>query len=161
MGSSRTFHESASMARWGLLWGLALLLWASCAVHAPRSTGMGQASEVESSVLGLQEIEGKVARIDLAEGVILIHPDALPSFGEASAPEPLELVVGDGTLVYLEGGVGTLAEIEEGSEIRATFTENGKGRIAAWVEVPRAPDPEQDAPPTLQPKDPGAASQRD
>lgn len=112
---------------------------AGCAVHAPRSTGMGQVSEVESSELGLQQVEGEVARIDPREGRILIRQEE----GE------VEIQVPEETPVFLQGGIASLSQITEGNPIRATFAEEGLERVARWVEVPREelPAPVEQAPP--------------
>lgn len=142
---------------WVVALGAVLAFTGGCAARAPRSNGMGQVSEVESAALGLTEVEGKVTRVDPREGTILIQPEA--HLDEATAEEPLELQVGDGTAVFLQGGIGTLDDIEEGALIRATFSNHDDGLVASWVEIPRPHEPPRQAPQGVPEADEGAASQ--
>lgn len=121
------------MARIGM--GTAAILafaLAGCAMQAtgraPRSTGMGRGpSPVDTSALGTREVEGRLLRVDGANGILVI--------GEGSDAIRLE-AIGE-TDIFVEGGVGALDDLREGAPVRATYFMRDGRSIAAWIEIPR------------------------
>lgn len=130
------------MGRWGRMAALGALvtLLAGCAMQAtgraPRHTGMGRAPTVlDVSQLGTHEIEGRLLSIDTTRGVVEIQQEDGIVRLQAAAD----------TAVFVEGGVGGIADLREGAPVRASFAEDGSSRIAHWIEIPRAePDQERD-----------------
>lgn len=103
--------------------------------RAPRHTGMGRApSTTDVSTLGIVEIEGRVQSIDEESGAIVVEK------GDGT----VRLEAASDTAVFVDGGVGDFADLEEGAAIRASFTEEGGKRIAHWIELPRPEDARQD-----------------
>ncbi len=99
--------------------------------RAPRHTGMNRdPSPVDVSELGIEEIEGRVQSIDRSRGVLIVE----------SQEEPVRLEAAQETAVFVDGGVGGLADLEEGASVRASFVEEDGKRVARWIELPRPED---------------------
>lgn len=135
------------MARWAfaaigrgaislLLLLVGTLVATSCAMQstgrAPRSTGMGrQANPVDISSFGLKEVEGRLERVE-GDTLIIRGND-----GEH------RVHTGPGTAIFLEGGKGDLADLQEGLPVRASFSEDAEEPVLHWIEVPRPEDAQQ------------------
>lgn len=113
----------------GVLGGV--LVAGGCAVRAPKSNGMDQSAALEGRSLGLDEVRGEVVEVDREAGTLRVRDEE---------EREIELRVGRGTPIFFEGGVSSFGEIAEGSPVRAAYSEEGREKVATWVEVPR-PDP--------------------
>jgi len=120
--------------KWTLTALVALSTW-GCAMQAtgraPRHTGMNRdPSPVDVSALGIEEVEGRVESIDRGRGVLVVA-------GEGAE---VRLEAAKETAVFVEGGVGGLADLHEGTTVRASFVEEDGKRVARWIEIPRSED---------------------
>lgn len=133
-------------ARWMVAAILALSA-TGCAMQAagraPRHTGMNRdPSPVDVSGLGIEEVEGRVQSVDSGRGVVVVE----------DGQQPVRLEAERGTAVFVDGGIGGMADLREGTPVRASFVEEGGKRIARWIEIPRPEDahvekPEKDEAP--------------
>ncbi len=92
---------------------------------------MGRLTVVDIAPLGLHQVEGILKSVDPATGVVVV---------ERPGGEIRLLAEGD-TTIYIAGGPATLAELVEGTPVRASFSEEDRGRLAHWIEVPRDETP--------------------
>lgn len=125
-------------ARW-MVAAIVAFSAAGCAMQAtgraPRHTGMNRdPSPVDVSSLGIEEVEGRVQSVDHERGVVVVE----------GAEQPVRLEAEKETAVFVDGAVGGMADLEEGTTVRASFVEEDGKRVARWIEIPRPEDAKAD-----------------
>lgn len=125
------------MAWWMRALALLAIGASGCAMQAtgraPRSTGMGRdPSPVDMSEVNLREVEGEVRAVKSNE-VLVVGRDG----------SEVRLETEKDTTVFVDGGVGGLADLREGVPVRASFEEQDGKRVIHWIEVPRPEKPEE------------------
>jgi len=145
----------SSTSHWAALLGIATLAFAVAAgpVMAqttqtpptrPPPPPMGSDRSTERSLADKPEksLEGPVKKVDPAAQTVRVSSGLFGIMGHT-------LEVNDQTQIQVEGREGTLADIREGSKVKAAYeTRNGKD-VATRIEVmPMAPDTSAPAPNT-------------
>ena len=73
-------------------------------------------------------LEGSVKKVDPAAGMLQVSSGPLGMFGRT-------LEVNDGTDIQVEGRKGTLADLQEGAKVKASYEARDGRNVATRIEV--------------------------
>jgi Cu/Ag efflux protein CusF len=147
----------SSTSRWAALFGIASLAFAVAAGPVMAQTSQTPPAQTPPPPMGSdrstlsdrpladkpeKSLEGPVKKVDPAAQTVRVSSGLFGIMGHT-------LEVNDQTQIQVEGRQGTLADIREGSKVKAAYeTRNGKD-VATRIEVmPMAPDTSAPAPST-------------